>query len=80
VSSTLSRLLIPKLAGEAKLIPLSALAAQGPYSADYLRQLVLAGRLRAVRESRLYLSSRAWLDQYIATRDPRGGQPGARRR
>jgi fido (protein-threonine AMPylation protein) len=79
VSSTLSRLLIPKLAGEAKLIPLSALAAQGPYSADYLRQLVLAGRLRAVRESRLYLSSRAWLDQYIATRDPRGGQPGARR-
>lgn len=79
VSDTLSRLLIPKLAGEAKPIPLSALAVQGPYSADYLRQLVLAGRLRAVREGRLYLSSRAWLDQYIATRDPRGGQPGARR-
>jgi Fic family protein len=72
VRDTLSRLLIPKLAGEAKLVPLSALATQGPYSAAYLRQLVLAGRLRAVREGRLYLSSRAWLDQYVATRDPRG--------
>ena len=80
VSDTLSRLLIPKLAGEAKLVPLSALAARGPYSSAYLRQLVIAGRLRAVREGRLYLSSRTWLDQYIATRDPRGGQPGARRR
>lgn len=79
VSDTLSRLLIPRLAGAAKLIPLSALSAQGPYSAAYLRQLVLNGRLRAVREGRLYLSSRLWLDQYIATRDPRGGQPGGRR-
>jgi hypothetical protein len=79
VRDTLSRLLIPKLAGEAKLVPLSALAARGPYSAAYLRQLVLAGRLRAVREGRLYLSSRAWLDQYVATRDPRGGHTRERR-
>jgi Fic family protein len=79
VRDQLSRLLIPKLAGDAKLVPLSALAAQGPYSPAYLRQLVLAGRLRAVREGRLYLSSRAWLDHYIATRDPRGGQPRAHR-
>lgn len=79
VSGTLSRFLIPKLAGEAKLVPLSALASQGPYSAVYLRQLVLAGRLRAVREGRLYLSSKAWLNDYISTRDPRGGTPGSRR-
>jgi len=79
LSRTLSRFLIPKLAGEAKLIPLSALASQGPYSAAYLRQLVLGGRVRAVREGRLYLSSKMWLDEYIRTRDRRGGPPGRRR-
>jgi Fic family protein len=78
VSHALARFLIPKLAGEAKLVPLSALAADGPYRADYLRQLVLSNRLRAVREGRLYLSSRAWLNEYIEQRDPRGGQPGQR--
>jgi hypothetical protein len=77
-SGALSRLLIPALAGEAKLVPLGALAAQSPYSADYLRQLVLAGRLKAIREGRLWLSSRAWLKQYVATRDPRGGPPRQR--
>ena len=80
VSGTLSRFLIPKLAGEAKLVPLSALASQGPYTAVRLRQLVISGRLKAVREGRLWLSSKAWLGQYIASRDPRGGSPGKRRR
>ncbi len=80
VSGTLSRFLIPKLAGEAKLVPLSALAARGPYSADYLRQLVLEGKLRAHRDGHLWLSSRAWLEDYIANRDPRGGQPKALKR
>jgi fido (protein-threonine AMPylation protein) len=79
VSSTLSRFLIPNLAGEARLVPLSALAEQGPYPAPYLRQLALNGRLRTVREGRLYLSSKAWLNDYIRSRDPRGGQPGNRR-
>lgn len=79
VSSALSRFLIPNLAGDAKLVPLSALAARGPYSAEYLRQLALRGRLKVMREGRLYLSSRMWVDEYIASRDPRGGQPGARR-
>ena len=79
VSGALSRFLIPNLAGDAKLVPLSALASHGPYSAPYLRQLVLSGRLRAVREGRLWLSSRAWLGDYIDTRDPRGGPPGGRR-
>ena len=78
VSGTLSRFLIPNLAGEAKLVPLSALAATSPYSAAYLRQLVLAGKLRAIRDGRLWLSSRAWLSAYAAKRDPRGGKPGGR--
>lgn len=75
VSGTLTRFLIPNLAGAAKLIPLSALAAQGPYPVEYLRLLVFEGKLRAVRDGHLWLSSRKWLDDYIATRDPRGGRP-----
>ena len=80
VSRTLSRFLIPRLAGNAKLIPLSALAAYGPYSAPYLRQLVLRDRLRAVRDGNLWLSSRAWLDEYMKHRDPRGKATPARRK
>lgn len=80
VSGTLTRFLIPNLAGAAKLVPLSALAAQGPYPVQYLRLLVFEGKLRAVRDGHLWLSSRKWLDEYVATRDPRGGKPrGAKR-
>lgn len=80
VSGAMSKFLIPKLAGEAKLVPLSALASSSGYSVDYLRQLAQAGRLRALREGRLWLSSKAWLEEYVAQRDPRGGPPGRRRR
>ena len=69
---TLNRFLIPKLAGEAKLVPLSALAVGTPYSPAYLRGLVLKRRLHAVRDGKLWLSSRAWLARYMASRDPRG--------
>lgn len=79
VSGTLTTFLIPKLAGEAKLVPLSALAAQSPYSVDYLRTLVDRKKLRALRHGRLWLSSRAWLDDYLAQRDPRGGKPRKKR-
>lgn len=75
VSDALTRFLIPKLAGEAKLVPFSALSAYSPYSAEYLRKLVLRGRLRAIRDGHLWLSSRAWLAEYMAKRDPRGGRP-----
>lgn len=74
VSGALNRFLIPGLAGEARLVPLSSLASQGPYSSAYLRQLAIAGRLRSIREGRLWLSSRAWLNEYIADRDPRGAR------
>ena len=80
VSGAMSRFLIPKLAGEAKLIPLAALASQTGYSSDYLRQLAQSGKLRALREGRLWLSSKAWLDDYVARRDPRGGPPGRSRK
>ena len=80
VSDTLSRLLIPRLAGDAKLIPLSALATSAPYSSEYLRLLVQRGRLRAVRDGNLWLSSRAWLSEYVQQRDPRGGPVPKRNR
>jgi hypothetical protein len=80
VSGALSKFLIPQLAGKAKLIPLTALAAQSGYSPAYLRQLAQTGRLRAIREGRLWLSSVAWLNDYVANRDPRGGPPGRRPR
>jgi hypothetical protein len=72
VGGVLTRFLIPNLAGAAKLVPLAALAAQGPYPVPYLRLLVFQRKLRAVRDGRLWLSSRKWLDDYIAGRDPRG--------
>lgn len=72
VSGVLTRFLIPNLAGTAKLVPLAALGSQGPYPVQYLRLLVFQGKLRAVRDGRLWLSSRKWLDDYIANRDTRG--------
>jgi len=75
VSGTLTRFLIPNLAGTAKLVPLSALAAHGPYGVQYLRLLVFSRKLRAVRDGHLWLSSRRWLNDYVANRDPRGGPP-----
>jgi Fic/DOC family len=72
VSGTLTRFLMPALAGEAKLVPLSTLAARGPYAANYLRLLVFEGKLRALQHGNLWLSSTKWLREYIDTRDPRG--------
>jgi hypothetical protein len=76
VSGTLTRFLMPALAGEAKLVPLSALAARGPYSVEYLRLLVFEGKLKAVPHGNLWLSSRKWLREYMSARDPRGRQKG----
>ena len=46
--------------------------------ADEIATGVLAGKLRAIRVGRLWLSSRAWLNAYTAKRDPRGGKPRGR--
>jgi hypothetical protein len=72
VHGTLNRFLIPGLAGPQRLVPLTALAAGTPYAPAYLRELVLAGRLEAVRDGKLWLSSRAWLEKYMRSRDRRG--------
>ena len=72
VSGTLTRFLMPALAGEAKLVPLSTLAAGGPYPVAYLRLLVFEGKLKAVPHGNLWLSSRKWLREYTGARDPRG--------
>jgi len=72
IEASINRFLIPRLAGDARLMPLAALAEGSEYSADYLRTLAVAGRLRAAREGRIWLSSRAWLKDYRATRNSRG--------
>ena len=80
IHGTLNRFLIPSLAGDAKLVPLSALASGSPYSSTYLRDLVLEGRLRAIKDGRLWLSSRTWLADYVRSRDPRGRRQPRRKR
>ncbi len=72
ISESINRFILPRLAGDARLVPLRALADGSPYSADYLRQLALSGRLRAVRHGSLWLSSQAALLEYVDSRSPRG--------
>lgn len=72
VSESINRFILPRLAGDARLVPLRALAENSPYSPDYLRQLAIAGRLRAVRHGALWLSSHAALQEYMDSRSPRG--------
>ena len=71
ISESINRFILPRLAGDARLVPLRALAEGSPYSSDYLRQLALSGRLRAVRHGSLWLSSDAALQEYMASRSPR---------
>jgi Fic family protein len=72
ISESINRFILPRLAGDARLVPLRALAEGSPYSSDYLRQLALSGRLRAVRHGSLWLSSDAALREYMDSRSPRG--------
>ena len=58
VSESINRFILPRLAGDARIVPLRALAEGSPYSSDYLRQLALSGRLRAVRHGSLWLRDR----------------------
>jgi fido (protein-threonine AMPylation protein) len=57
-----------------------ARAVSGAMSKFLIPKLAQSGKLRALREGRLWLSSNVWLDEYIEARDPRGGLPGSRRR
>ena len=71
VSVSINRFILPRLAGDARIVPLRALAEGSPYSSDYLRQLALSSRLRAVRHGSMWLSSKAALLEYMDSRSPR---------
>jgi Fic family protein len=74
IETSIHKFLIPQLAGKARLIPLQALAEDSGYSADYLRTLIFQNRLRASRQGRMWLSSRAWLEEYKRSRRRPGRQ------
>lgn len=42
VSESINRFILSRLAGDARIVPLRALAEGSPYSSDYLRQLALS--------------------------------------
>ncbi|ANC32657.1 Fic family protein [Isoptericola dokdonensis] len=66
------RFVVPALAGPARLVPLASLASQG-LTVVALRAAVQRGRLKAQRtESGQWLSSRAWVDEYLASKHKRG--------
>ncbi|MBU7007252.1 Fic family protein [Phosphitispora fastidiosa] len=72
VRDNLNKLMLPKLSGEEDLVPLSTLAESIPYQSSYLRRLAQEGKLKAVKEGNLWLSSRRWLQDYIDSRSSRG--------
>lgn len=68
VKESLDRFLLPNLAGPAELLPLSALERPG-LTARGLRAAVDKGRLKARRDEHgRWLSSRRWVDEYLAAR------------
>jgi hypothetical protein len=75
IESSLNKFLIPSLAGDARLVPLAALAEGSEFTSDYLRTLVASDRLHAVREGRIWLSSRVALQEYRDSRSRRGRKP-----
>jgi fido (protein-threonine AMPylation protein) len=75
IESSLNKFLIPSLAGDARLVPLAALAEASEFTADYLRTLVANDRLHAVRDGRIWLSSRRALEEYRQSRSRRGRKP-----
>jgi fido (protein-threonine AMPylation protein) len=68
VLDNLYRFVVPALAGPARLVPLPALATE-QLSANALRVAAIRGRLEAAKASDgTWRSSRAWVDEYCATR------------
>jgi hypothetical protein len=68
VKDSLDRFMLPNLAGPVRLLPLSALTRPG-LTLIAVRGAVERGRLRVIRdESGRWLSSRKWVDAYLASR------------
>ena len=68
ILDNLHRFVVPAVAGPGRLVPLAALAPRG-IAADALRTAANRGRLQASRgPDGAWRSSRAWVDEYLATR------------
>lgn len=68
VLDNLYKFVVPAVAGPARLVPLPALAT-AELSADALRVAAIRGRLKAAKAADgTWRSSRAWVDEYIASR------------
>ena len=75
--ANLDRFIYPSIAGPAKLVPLTALAARDrPLGA--LRAAATRGKLRYRIQSGIMYSSTNWVDDYYRTKDPRGRKPAAK--
>ncbi|MFL5817776.1 MAG: Fic family protein [Conexibacter sp.] len=73
VLDNLHRFLLPAVAGTEQLVPLTALARER-VSANALRVAAVRGRLEAVKgRDGVWRSSRAWVDEYVASRYRRAG-------
>ncbi|MGH2993237.1 MAG: Fic family protein [Solirubrobacterales bacterium] len=68
VLDNLYKFIVPAIAGPARLVPLPALATD-ELSANALRVAAIRGRLKAAKAADgTWRSSRAWVDEYIASR------------
>ena len=68
VLDNLYKFVVPAIAGPARLVPLPALATE-VLSANALRVAATRGRLKAAKAADgTWRSSRAWVDEYHATR------------
>jgi hypothetical protein len=75
VLATLNRFIVPVVAGPYRLVPLVSLADR-TMTAAALRGAAERGRLNAHQdENGRWLSSRAWVDEYKASRSRRGRPP-----
>jgi cell filamentation protein, protein adenylyltransferase len=73
ILDNLHRFVVPAVAGPVRLVPLTALARER-LSANALRVAAVRGRLRAVKgRDGVWRSSRAWVDEYVASRYVRDG-------
>jgi fido (protein-threonine AMPylation protein) len=79
VKESLDRFLLPNLAGPVKLLPLSALERSG-LSVRGLRAAAEKGTLRAAKDANgRWMSSKRWVDEYVASRRiGRPRRPGTR--
>lgn len=68
ILDNLYKFIVPAVAGPARLVPLPALA-HDDLSANALRVAAVRGRLKAAKAADgTWRSSRAWVDEYVATR------------